>query len=171
MPQLAAAEGETAECAGHAERHTYRLRPVPPRVPRGMSGNSPAPAEGGTPSGLPARRQRYIDGNTELHLAIMGKMPMERQPTMESFSFSSLRPCAFALICCSILASSASAGYPPETEGLPAKARFRLKTGGASSKLICVRRRRKREEPPGERNGLLMRKGRGSLRRRSLRKR
>jgi len=36
-----------------AERFTYRLHPVPPRVPRGMSGNSPAPAEGETPSGLP----------------------------------------------------------------------------------------------------------------------
>jgi len=37
MPQLAAAEGVTAECAEHAERRTYRRRPVPPRVPRGIS--------------------------------------------------------------------------------------------------------------------------------------
>jgi len=53
MPQLPAAEGGTAQSADHAERFTYRLHPVPPRVPRGMLGNSPAPAEGETPSGLP----------------------------------------------------------------------------------------------------------------------
>jgi len=45
-------------------------------------------------------------------------MPMPRQARTASFSSSSLRLCAFALICCSLLASSASAGYPPETETL-----------------------------------------------------
>jgi len=48
----------------------------------------------------------------------MGILPMPRQVTTVSFSFSSLRLRAFALICCSLLASSASAGYPPETEAL-----------------------------------------------------
>jgi len=50
----------------------------------------------------------------------MGKMPMPRQATTGSFPSSSLRLYAFALICSSLLASSASAGYPPETEALPA---------------------------------------------------
>jgi len=68
MPHLPAAEAGTAQSA---ERPTYRLHP--------------APAEGETPSGLPARRQRYIDGNTELHLAIKRQTPMERQPTTASF--------------------------------------------------------------------------------------
>jgi len=41
------------------------------------------------------------------------------QARTDSFSFFfSLRLCAFALICCSLLASSSSASYPPETEGL-----------------------------------------------------
>ena len=38
----------------------------------------PAPAEGETPSGLPARRQRYIDDKTEPQLRIMGETPMPR---------------------------------------------------------------------------------------------
>ena len=37
------------------------------------------PAEGETPSGLPAGRQRYIDSNTELHVRIMGETPMPRE--------------------------------------------------------------------------------------------
>ncbi len=36
MFQLRVLEGGTAECAEHAERHTYRRRLVPPRVPRGI---------------------------------------------------------------------------------------------------------------------------------------
>jgi len=48
----------------------------------------------------------------------MGKMPMPRQATTESFSFSSPRLCAFALFCFSLLLSPALVGYPPETEGL-----------------------------------------------------
>jgi len=40
MPQLRAAEAGTAECVEHAEGLTHRRRPVPPRVPRGISRGS-----------------------------------------------------------------------------------------------------------------------------------
>jgi len=40
MPQLPAAEAVTAECAECAEGLTHRRRPVPPRVPRGISRGS-----------------------------------------------------------------------------------------------------------------------------------
>jgi len=61
----------------------------------------PAPAEGETPSGLPPR-----------HGGV-------------SFSPYSPRLCAFALSCFSLLASFASAGYPPETERLLMRAHRR----------------------------------------------
>jgi len=48
----------------------------------------------------------------------MGKMPMPRQATMESFSSSSLRLRAFALPSSCFLPSAALAGYPPENEEL-----------------------------------------------------
>jgi len=48
------------------------------------------------------------------------RRPGNDSPARRGVSFSpySLRLCAFALICCSLLASSPSAGYRPETEGL-----------------------------------------------------
>jgi len=52
----------------------------------------------------------------------VGKMPMPRQATTESFSSLSLRLCAFALFCFSLLPSPALVGYPPETEAIPAEA-------------------------------------------------
>ncbi len=80
--------------AGSAERFTYRLHPAPPRVPRGISRNSPSldglglyPSRQKKPSptwhGRPARG------------GIMGKMPMPRQPRHGGVSFSpySLRLC------------------------------------------------------------------------------
>jgi len=57
IPHLRAAEGGTADDAG-----TQRNAGILPAV----SGGSPAPAEGETPSGLPPRRRRYIAGATEL---------------------------------------------------------------------------------------------------------
>ena len=55
-------------------------------------------------------------------VGIMGRMPMPRQGRTGFCSFFSLRLCDFALICRSLLASSASAGYPPETEALHVEA-------------------------------------------------
>ena len=68
MRHLRAARGATAECAEDAETH-----------PAFRGGGSPAPAtEGDTPSGLPARRQRYIVRATDLHMRSMGETPMPR---------------------------------------------------------------------------------------------
>jgi len=48
----------------------------------------------------------------------MGKMLMPRQARTESFSRCSLRLCAFALFCFSLLRSPALVGYPPEIDEL-----------------------------------------------------
>jgi len=74
---------------------------------------------GETPSGLPARRQRYVGGHTELHLGLMGRMPMPRQARTGSFF---TRPSVTLRLCVNLLFSSllprpVLAGYPPETEG------------------------------------------------------
>jgi len=119
MPQLPAAEGGTAECAEHAERLTYRLHPVPPRVPRGMSRHSL------TLNGLGLYASRQKKPSPTWHPAeggtrggIMGKMPMPRQVTTQSVSFFSLRPCAFALPFSSLSPFRALPAHPPETEAI-----------------------------------------------------
>ncbi len=66
-------------------------------------------------------------------------MPVASCPRHGGVSFSpySLRLCAFALICSSLLASSASAGYPPETEALRGSAGFFLLTGVEGSRMTA----------------------------------
>ncbi len=89
----------------------------------------PAPRSAGDIEGLPRpRRARAVPFTAKKaipHVArgvppvgIMGKMPMPRRTMMASFSFSSLRPCAFALLFSSLFLSTAKAGYPPETESI-----------------------------------------------------
>ncbi len=121
MPQLRAAEGGTAECAEHADG----LYASP--------ASCPAPRSAGDVEGLPcprrARAVPFTAKNAIPHVASRrrrdpweswARCPCHDSPARRGVSFLpySLRLCAFALICCSLLASSASAGYPPETEGL-----------------------------------------------------
>jgi len=89
----------------------------------------PAPRYAGDIEGLPrprrartvpftAKKGRPPRGTGVPPVGIMGKMPMPRQATTKSFSFSSLRLYAFALPFSSLSLSTAKAGYPPETEAL-----------------------------------------------------
>jgi len=75
----------------------------------------------------PSRQKNRAPRGTGIPaVGIMGKMAMLRQATTESFSFSPLRPCAFALPFSSLFPSAAFAGYPPKTEAIPPAHRVRL---------------------------------------------
>jgi len=111
MPQLRAAERGTAECAEHAETLTYRLHP-PGRV-EGLPCARRARAAPFT-----AKKSRPPRGTGVPPVRIMGKMPMPRQVTTESFSSCSRRLRAFALTYFCVFPSPANAGFPAETEAL-----------------------------------------------------
>ena len=95
---------------GGVERHTVI---VEPRVPRGISSGSLALDGVGL---YPSRQKKPCPRGIPLEagpVGTVGKMPMPRQVTTESFSSLSLRLCAFALFCFSLLPSPALVGYPP----------------------------------------------------------
>jgi len=80
MPQVRAAERGSAECAEHAERLTYRRRPVPPLVGY-RAAALPWKRSGYTLHGKKSRPPR---GAGVPPVGIMAKMPMPRHATTET---------------------------------------------------------------------------------------
>jgi len=121
MPQLRAAEAGTAECAEHADGLTHRLHPA---------GRVEVP-----PCSQRARAAPFTSKRAVPHVP--------RQATTESFSFSSLPLCAFALPFSSLSAFPALAAHPPETQALLQRRCARSAADG-NAKKGCMSRWRQR---------------------------